>query len=64
MDSGNVRIHSNVGQWSILEDVYYFNESSFPSNEWEEKFIKEAVEHLISLIKDTDKMVDTFLSYC
>lgn len=64
LDSGNVRIHSNVGQWSILEDVYYFNESSFPSNEWEEKFIKEAVEHLISLIKDTDKMVDTFLSYC
>ena len=63
MDSGNVRIHSNVGQWSILEDVYYFNESSFPSNAWEERFIKDAVKYLTSLIKDADKIVDEFLEF-
>ena len=63
LDSGNVRIHSNVGQWSILEDVYSFNESSFPSNAWEERFIKDAVEYLTSLIKDADKIVDEFLEF-
>lgn len=46
LDSGNVCIHSNVGQWCILGDIYYFNESSFPSKEWEEKFTDESVEQL------------------
>ncbi len=63
LDSGNVRIHSNVGQWSILEDVYSINDSSFPPNAWEERLKKDAVEYLTSLIKDADKIVDEFLEF-
>lgn len=63
LDSGNVCIHSNVGQWCILGDVYYFNESSFPSKEWEEKFTDESVEQLTRLIKETDSIVDAFLRF-
>lgn len=64
LHSNLIVIHSTIGQWHIWGEVSHFTSCyEWTSKEWGNAFISESIKKLTALIEETDKKVDSFLSF-